>query len=65
MRLACLQPHRLETFKLSTNPLFVDKVQDMVSLYMSPPNQAIILCLDEKSQIQALDREQPVLPSRA
>ena len=48
-------------FKLSTDPLFVDKVQD-VGLYMSPPNRAIVLCLDEKSQIQALDREQPVLP---
>src|SRR3546814_9428948 len=51
-----------ETFKLSTDPLFVDKVQDIVGLYMSPPNQAIVLCVDEKSQIQALDREQPVLP---
>lgn len=57
-----LQPHRAETFKLSTDPLFVDKVQDVVGLYMSPPNRAIVLCLDEKSQIQALDREQPVLP---
>ena len=57
-----LQPHRSETFKLSTDPLFVNKVQDVVGLYMSPPNRAIVLCLDEKSQIQALDREQPVLP---
>lgn len=57
-----LQPHRTETFKLSTDPLFVDKVQDVVGLYMSPPNRAIVLCVDEKSQIQALDREQPVLP---
>jgi len=57
-----LQPHRSETFKLSTDPLFVDKVQDIVGLYLSPPNRAIILCVDEKSQIQALDREQPVLP---
>ena len=57
-----LQPHRSETFKLSTDPLFVDKVQNVVGLYMSPPNRAIVLCLDEKSQIQALDREQPVLP---
>ncbi len=57
-----LQPHRSETFKLSTDPLFVDKVQDVVGLYLSPPNRAIVLCLDEKSQIQALDREQPVLP---
>ena len=57
-----LQPHRSETFKLSTDPLFVDKVQDIVGLYMSPPNRAIVLCVDEKSRIQALDREQPVLP---
>ncbi|MBT0676944.1 IS630 family transposase, partial [Komagataeibacter oboediens] len=57
-----LQPHRAETFKLSTDPLFVDKVRDIVGLYMSPPNRAIVLCVDEKSQIQALDREQPVLP---
>ena len=57
-----LQSHRSETFKLSTDPLFVDKVQDIIGLYMSPPNRAIVLCVDEKSQIQALDREQPVLP---
>ncbi len=57
-----LQPHRSQTFKLSTDPLFVDKVQDIVGLYMAPPNLAIVLCVDEKSQIQALDREQPVLP---
>src|SRR3546814_3406037 len=57
-----LQPHLSETFKLSTDPLFVDKVQHIVGLYMSPPNRAIVLCVDEKSQIQALDREQPVLP---
>lgn len=57
-----LQPHRSETFKLSTDPLFVDKLQDIVGLYMAPPNRAIVLCVDEKSQIQALDREQPVLP---
>ncbi|MEY8828607.1 IS630 family transposase [Sedimentitalea sp. XS_ASV28] len=57
-----LQPHRSETFKLSTDPLFVDRVQDIVGLYMAPPNRAIVLCVDEKSQIQALDREQPVLP---
>lgn len=57
-----LQPHRSETFKLSNDPLFVDKVQDIVGLYLSPPNRAIVLCVDEKSQIQALDREQPVLP---
>lgn len=57
-----LQPHQSATFKLSTDPLFVDKVQDTVGLYMAPPNRAIVLCVDEKSQIQALDREQPVLP---
>src|SRR6187402_2992360 len=57
-----LQRHRSETFKLSSDPLFVDKVQDIVGLYMSPPNRAVVLCVDEKSQIQALDREQPVLP---
>lgn len=57
-----LQPHRAETFKLSRDPLFVDKVRDIVGLYLSPPTHAIVLCVDEKSQIQALDREQPVLP---
>ena len=57
-----LQPHRAETFKLSRDPLFVDKVRDIVGLYLSPPNRALVLCVDEKSQIQALDREQPVLP---
>lgn len=56
-----LQPHRSETFKLSSDPLFVDKVQDIVGLYLSPPTRAVVLCVDEKSQIQALDREQPVL----
>mgnify|MGYP006265888469 CR=1 FL=1 len=57
-----LQPHRAETFKLSADPLFVDKVQDIVGLYMSPPDRGVVLCVDEKSQLQALDREQPVLP---
>jgi len=57
-----LQPHRAETFKLSRDPLFVDKVRDIVGLYLSPPTHALVLCVDEKSQIQALDREQPVLP---
>jgi transposase len=57
-----LQPHRAETFKLSSDPQFVDKVRDIVGLYLSPPTHAIVLCVDEKSQIQALDREQPVLP---
>lgn len=54
--------YRSETFKLSADPLFVDKMQDIVGLYMSPPTRAVVLCVDEKSQIQALDREQPVLP---
>jgi transposase len=57
-----LQPHRSQTFKLSSDPLFVDKVRDIVGLYSSPPNRALVLSVDEKSQIQALDREQPVLP---
>ena len=57
-----LQPHRSETFKLSNDPLFVEKVRDIVGLYLSPPDRALVLCVDEKSQIQALDREQPVLP---
>ena len=57
-----LQPHRVECFKLSSDPLFVDKVRDIVGLYLAPPDRAMVLCVDEKSQIQALDREQPVLP---
>ena len=59
-----LQPHRLETFKLSTDPDFVAKVRDIVGLYVAPPKRAIVLCVDEKSQIQALDRSQPMLPMR-
>ena len=59
-----LQPHRTETFKLSTDPLFIDKVRDVVGLYLSPPEHALVLCVDEKSQVQALDRSQPVLPLR-
>src|SRR3972149_8455734 len=59
-----LQPPRLETFKLSTDPDFVAKVRDVVGLYVSPPAHAIVLCVDEKSQIQALDRSQPMLPMR-
>jgi transposase len=59
-----LQPHRTETFKLSKDPLFVEKVRDVVGLYMAPPERALVLCVDEKSQIQALDRSQPVLPMR-
>ena len=57
-----LQPHRQETFKLSTDPLFVEKVRDIVGLYLDPPVRAMVLCVDEKSQIQALDRTQPILP---
>jgi transposase len=57
-----LQPHRAETFKLSTDPLFVDKLYDVVGLYLQPPAAAMVLCVDEKSQVQALDRSQPALP---
>ena len=57
-----LQPHRSETFTLSTDPNFVSKVRDIVGLYMNPPANAVVLCVDEKSQIQALDRTQPLLP---
>jgi transposase len=57
-----LKPHRAETFKLSTDPLFVEKVVDVVGLYHNPPERAVVLCVDEKSRIQALDRSQPVLP---
>ena len=57
-----LQPHREETFKLSTDPLFIDKVRDIVGLYLNPPTKAMVLCVDEKSQIQALERTQPLLP---
>ena len=59
-----LQPHRHETFKLSTDPEFVAKVRDVVGLYISPPEHAVVLCVDEKSQIQALDRSQAVMPMR-
>ncbi len=59
-----LQPHRSETFKLSTDPLFVEKVRDIVGLYLDPPERALVLSVDEKSQIQALDRTQPLLPMR-
>src|SRR5438046_1327108 len=57
-----LQPHRTETFKLSRDPKFLEKLTDVVGLYLNPPQQAIVLCVDEKSQIQALDRTQPGLP---
>ena len=59
-----LQPHRTGTFKLSTDPLFVEKVRDIVGLYLNPPDKAMVMCVDEKSQIQALDRTQPMLPMR-
>ena len=59
-----LQPHRSETFKLSTDPQFVEKVRDIVGLYLDRPERALVLCVDEKSQIQALDRTQPLLPMR-
>ena len=57
-----LQPHRTRTFKLSTDPFFIEKVRDIVGLYLNPPDHALVLCVDEKSQIQALNRTQPVLP---
>lgn len=59
-----LQPHRTECFKLSKDPFFVAKVRDIVGLYLNPPDKALVLCVDEKSQIQALDRTQPLLPMR-
>jgi transposase len=59
-----LQPHRVETFKISPDPLLVEKVRDIVGLYLNPPDRAMVLCVDEKSQIQALDRTQPILPLR-
>lgn len=59
-----LQPHRVQRFKLSTDPDFVRKIPDIVGLYLSPPDKALVLCIDEKSQIQALDRTQPILPLR-
>jgi transposase len=57
-----LQPHRQETWKLSKDPLFIEKVKDVVGLYLNPPERAVVLCVDEKSQIQALDRTAPILP---
>jgi transcriptional regulator with XRE-family HTH domain len=59
-----LQPHRTETFKLSTDPYLVEKVRDIVGLHLNPPEHAIVLCVDEKSQVQALNRTQPILPLR-
>jgi transposase len=63
-RAFALAPHRSESFKLSKDPLFIEKVRDIVGLYMDPPDKALVLCVDEKSQIQALDRSQPILPMR-
>jgi transposase len=61
-RAFALKPHQLESFKLSTDPLFIEKVRDIVGLYLNPPEAAVVLCVDEKSQIQALDRSAPILP---
>jgi len=61
-RAFALQPHRADTFKLSADPFFIEKVRDVVGLYLNPPERAIVLCVDEKSQVQALDRTQPLLP---
>jgi transposase len=63
-RAFALQPHRSESFKLSKDPLFIEKVRDVVGLYMNPPEHAMVLCVDEKSQVQALDRTAPLLPMR-
>ena len=57
-----LKPHRIEDFKLSTDPQFIDKVRDVVGLYLNPPDAAVVLCVDEKTQVQALDRTAPILP---
>jgi transposase len=57
-----LQPHRQDTWKLSKDPLFIEKIRDVVGLYLNPPERAVVLCVDEKSQIQALDRSAPILP---
>ena len=59
IKLVNLQPHRSETFKLSTDPFFVEKLRDVVGLYLNPPDKALVLCVDEKSQVQALERSQP------
>lgn len=63
-RAFALQPHRSEVFQLSKDPLFIEKVRDIVGLYLNPPERALVLCVDEKTQIQALDRSQPLLPLR-
>ena len=61
-RAFALKPHQLESFKLSTDPLFIEKVRDIVGLYLNPPEAAVVLCVDEKTQIQALERTAPILP---
>src|SRR3954451_12650030 len=63
-RAFALKPHRVDTFKLSTDPLFVEKVRDVVGLYLSPPDRALVLCVDEKPQIQAIEGTAPVQPMR-
>jgi len=63
-RAFALQPHRTETFKLSKDPLFIEKVRDIVGLYLDPPDRALVVCVDEKTQVQALDRTTPLLPMR-
>jgi hypothetical protein len=62
MSLFGLQPHRSKSFKLSSDPFFIEKVRDVVGLYLNPPDNALVLCVDEKSQVQALERTQPMLP---
>ena len=62
LKLFSLQPHRSKSFKLSTDPFFIEKVRDVVGLYLNPPDNALVLCVDEKSQVQALQRTQPLLP---
>ena len=62
LKIFALQPHRQKNFKISTDPFFVEKVRDIVGLYLNPPDKAVVLCVDEKTQVQALDRTQPVLP---
>ena len=59
-----LQPHRSQTCKLSRDPLFVERVRDIVDLYLNPPDRAVVLCVHEKAEIQALNRTQPLLPMR-
>ena len=61
-RAFALKPHQLESFKLSTDPLFIEKVRDIVGLYLNPPEAAVVLCVDEKTQVQALERSAPMLP---